>query len=94
MLRQPKSDPQRPLASKSTIVIEERQLLKLMGVTVTVKETVQYRCGNDLALELIVGRWGRFMKTLRDMLVNALMGSLLIEVVSVSQDDSVQLVGV
>ena len=68
-----------------------RQLLELVSVGVTLKQTIQNRRRNNLAPQLIIGWRGRFMKSLRDMLVNALMRSLLIEVVSVSRDDSVQL---
>ncbi len=75
-------------------MIEDRQLLKLMGITVTVKQAVQYRSGDYLALELIIGRWRGFIKAHRDMLINTLMGAQLVEVVCVSRDDLMQLVRV
>ncbi len=75
-------------------MIEDRQLLKLMGITVTVKQAVQYRSGDYLALELVVGRWRGFIKAHRDMLINTLMGAQLVEVVCVSRDDLMQLVRV
>ena len=70
------------------------QLMQLMSVTVTVKESVEHRRRHNPALELIVGRWARIMKALRNVLVNALMRPLLIEVVGVSGDDAVELVSV
>lgn len=67
--------------------------MQLMSVAVTVKQAVEYRCGDDLALEPVIWRRRRFMKAFRNMLVDALMGSLSIEIVSISRDNSMQLMG-
>lgn len=63
-----------------------------MCIAVTVKQTVEYWCGDDLAFEMIVRQRGRLIKPGRNVLVNALMRPFLIEVVSISRDDSVQLI--
>ena len=65
-----------------------------MSVTVTVKKTVEHQRRNNFALELIVGRWDRIVELVRNVLVDALMRSLLIEVVSIGRDNSIQLMGV
>ena len=59
-------------------------LVHLMGIAVTVKQTVQHWSRENLALELIVRQRGRFIKPSGNMLVNALMRPLLIEVVRIS----------
>ena len=63
-----------------------------MGIAVTVKQSGEHWRRNDLALESIVGRWSGFIKPGGNLLINALMRPLLIEVISISRDDSVQLI--
>ena len=58
------------------------------------KQTVQYRSDDYLALELIVGWWHGFIKTHGDMLINALMRAQFVEVVCISRDNSMQLASV
>lgn len=63
-----------------------------MGIAVTVKQSGDHWRRNDLALESVVGRWSGFFKPGGNMLINALMRPLLIEIVSISRDDSSQLI--
>lgn len=63
-----------------------------MGIAVTVKQSGEHWRRNDLALESVVGRRSGFIKPGGNMLINALMRPLLIEIVSISRDDSLQLI--
>ena len=66
---------------------ERCQLLK--GVTVVVEQPAQHGFGDNFAFDPMIWWWNWVIKPDRNMLGNALMRSLLIEVVSVSRDDSV-----
>ena len=63
-----------------------------MGIAVTVNQSGEHWRRNDLALKLIVGWWRGFTEPGGNMLINALMRSLFIEIVGISRDDSVKLI--
>ena len=62
-----------------------------MSVTITVNQTIQDWYRDYLALEFVVWRWACFTKLGRNTLLDAMVGSLLIVVFSISRDDFVKL---